>query len=154
LRAAMRRRVVDLMTTALTQPLRGYEQRVPNNLAKLKEHLRVGDVVLVEGDQRISQVIRYLTQSSWSHSAMYIGDELRRLKPELARALLAQHGDEARHLVIEAEAREGVICSPIAKYAAHNLRVCRPQQLRRDDLDRLLAELVGQLGRRYSVRHI
>src|SRR5262249_5863702 len=119
-----------------------------------KEHLRPGDVVLVEGDQRISQVIRYLTQSSWSHSALYIGDELRRFQPAMAQSLLTQHGAEGRHLLIEAEAHEGVVCSPTAKYARHNLRVCRPQALRREDLDRILTELIEQLGRHYNVRHI
>lgn len=138
----------------LTKPLRAYEQRVPNSLASLKEHLRPGDVLLVEGDQRISQVIRYLTQSSWSHSALYIGDELRRFKPELAEALLAEHGAEARHVLIEATVEHGVACAPVAKYINYNLRVCRPRGLRRQDLDRILQEVTGQLGRGYNVRHI
>lgn len=149
-----RRTVVDAMTRLLTQPLPTYEQRVPNNLANLKAHLRVGDVILIEGDQRISQVIRYLTQSSWSHSALYIGDELRRLKPEVAESLSAAHGEEARSLLLEAEAGEGVVCSPIKKYVGHNLRVCRPRGLRREDLERILTEVISQLGRRYNVRHI
>ena len=140
LKSAARRRVIDVLTKLLTKPLRSYEQRIPNNLKNLKEHLRVGDVVLVEGDQRISQVIRYLTQSSWSHSALYIGDELRRFKPGLADALVGEHGDEARHMVIEAVEGEGVVCSPIAKYVRHNLRVCRPRSLRREDLDRVLLQ--------------
>src|SRR3990172_9110767 len=96
-RTSMRRRVVAVLRRHLTKPLRSYEQRVPNNSTNLKEHLRPGDVILVEGDQRVSQAIRYLTQSSWSHSALYIGDELRRFKPELADALLTQYGTEARH---------------------------------------------------------
>ena len=154
LKSAARRRVIDVLTKLLTKPLRSYEQRIPNNLKNLKEHLRVGDVVLVEGDQRISQVIRYLTQSSWSHSALYIGDELRRFKPGLADALVGEHGDEARHMVIEAVEGEGVVCSPIAKYVRHNLRVCRPRSLRREDLDRVLLQVVGQLGVPYSVRHV
>ena len=152
--AALRRRVVATMTGLLTKPLQTYEQRIPNSLPSLKQHVRVGDVVLVEGDQRISQVIRYLTQSSWSHSALYIGDELRRFHPGLASTLLARYGDEARHLLIEADAAEGVVCMPIAKYVRHNMRVCRPRGLRRADLDRVISELVGQLGRPYSVRHI
>jgi len=152
--AALRRRVVDVMTRLLTKPLRSYEQRIPNSLPHLKQQLRLGDVILIEGDQRVSQVIRYLTQSSWSHSAFYIGDELRRFRPKVADELLARHGDEARHLIIEAEADVGVVCSPVAKYVRHNLRVCRPRGLRREDLERMLEELVGQLGRRYNVRHI
>jgi len=150
----MRRRVLTAMTRLLTQPLQTYEQRVPNSLPSLKQQVRVGDVILVEGDQRISQVIRYLTQSSWSHSALYIGDELRRLNPSLAAALLAQHGDEARHLLVEADAAAGVVCMPISKYVRHNMRVCRPRGLRREDLDRMITELVAQLGRPYNVRHI
>jgi permuted papain-like amidase YaeF/Yiix C92 family enzyme len=142
------------MAHMLTRPLRGYEQRIPNNLSALKSTLRKGDVFLVEGDQRVSQVIRYLTQSSWSHCAMYIGDELWRYQPAIADRLLAEHGEEARHMVIEALDGTGVVCSPIAKYARHNVRVCRPRGLRREDLDRLIDELVRQLGRPYSVRHI
>ena len=154
LRSSVRRRVIAVLTKLLTKPLRSYEQRVPNNLKNLKEHLRVGDVVLVEGDQRVSQVIRYLTQSSWSHSALYVGDELRRFKPGLADALALEYPDEARHLLIEAVEGEGVVCSPVSKYVNHNLRVCRARGLRREDLDRVLVELIGQLGVPYSVRHV
>jgi hypothetical protein len=153
-RSSMRRRVVAVLRRHLTKPLRSYEQRIPNNLANLKEHLRPGDVILVEGDQRVSQVIRYLTQSSWSHSALYIGDELRRFKPQLADALLAAHGAEARHLIIEATVEHGVACAPVAKYINYNLRVCRPRGLRRADLDHILEELTRQLGHGYNVRHI
>jgi hypothetical protein len=152
--SAMRRQVVALLTRLLTKPLRAYEQRIPNSLTSLKEHLRVGDVILVEGDQRISQVIRYLTQSSWSHTALYVGDELRRFAPAMADALVAEHGAEARHLLIEATAEKGVTCTPVANYVSYNLRLCRPRGLRREDLDHMLAEVIGQLGRRYNVRHI
>ena len=72
----LRRWFIAECTRLLTKPLASYVQRVPNNIDKLKRTLRKGDVLLVEGDQRISQVIRYLTQSSWSHCALYVGDEL------------------------------------------------------------------------------
>ena len=29
--------------------------------------------MLVEGDNRISAIIKYLTQSTWSHSALFVG---------------------------------------------------------------------------------
>ena len=153
-RSTLRRRVVAVLRRLLTKPLRSYEQRIPNSLANLQEQLRPGDIILVEGDQRVSQVIRYLTQSSWSHSALYIGDELRRLKPELAEALVAEHGAEARHLILEATVEHGVACAPVAKYIKYNLRVCRPRGLRRQDLDHILEEVTGQIGRGYNVRHI
>ena len=71
-----RRWIISLCTRLLTKPLRTYELRVPNNVEQLKKLLHKGDVVLVEGDQRVSEVIRYVTQSSWSHSTLYVGDEL------------------------------------------------------------------------------
>ncbi len=154
IRHVLRQRLVDVLTRLLTKPVHVYEQRVPNNPTNLKEHLRTGDVVLVQGDQRISQVIRYLTQSSWSHSSLYIGDELQRLRPDLAAQLQAQHGEEARHLLVEAIAGEGVICTPVTRYIRHNLRVCRPRGLRREDLVRVIDEVVGQIGVPYDVRHI
>src|SRR5215470_1915412 len=120
-RRALRARIVALCTRLLTKPLRSYEQRVPNNLHQLKKALRKGDVVLVEGDQRISQVIRYLTQSSWSHAALYVGDEL--LKPAYGRsaALTKAFGDDARFLLVEAVDGEGVAISPLRKYEKYNI---------------------------------
>ena len=38
--------------------------------------LQPGDVLLVEGNSRVSVAIKYLTQSTWSHAALYIGDAL------------------------------------------------------------------------------
>lgn len=150
----VRQWMINTITRVLTKPLHSYELRVPNNLANLTTVLRRGDVILVEGDQRISQVIRYLTQSSWSHSALYIGDEL--LKPEhgLADDLTQRWGDSARHLIVEALVGEGVIASPIEKYLGFNIRICRPQGLTRRDGDRVLAEVISHLGDEYDVQHI
>ena len=36
--------------------------------------LRRGDVLLVEGTNRISTAVKYLTQSTWSHAALCIED--------------------------------------------------------------------------------
>ena len=108
--------LTDILGGLLARPLRSYEQRVPNSIENLKQHLRKGDVVLVEGDQRVSQVIKYLTQSSWSHTAIYVGDELRRYNPALAQEIEAKLGDDGRYLLLEAD-NAGVICSPITKYA-------------------------------------
>ena len=40
---------------------------------RLGFELRIGDVILVEGRSRVSDVIKIITQSPWSHSALYIG---------------------------------------------------------------------------------
>jgi hypothetical protein len=150
----LRRWVIAEGTRLLTKPLASYVQRVPNNIDKLERTLRKGDVLLVEGDQRVSQVIRYLTQSCWSHSALYVGDELLKGDPKRAAELRSRFGDEAQHLLIEAEVGQGVCASPLSKYQRHNIRVCRAQGLHRDDVDAVLGYVIGHLGRRYNIRHI
>ena len=41
---------------------------------QLVTHLQPGDILLVEGNSRVSTAIKYLTQSTWSHVALYVGD--------------------------------------------------------------------------------
>src|ERR1700761_1342205 len=43
------------------------------DLSTLRRSLEPGDVLLVEGNSRISGIIKYLTQSTWSHAALYVG---------------------------------------------------------------------------------
>jgi hypothetical protein len=149
----LRRWFIAECTRLLTKPLASYELRVPNNIDKLKRTLGKGDVLLVEGDQRISQVIRYLTQSSWSHCALYVGDELLKGDPERAAALRQRFGDEAQYLIIEADVPEGVCASPLTKYERFNIRICRPR-LHREDIQTVLDHVISHLGRRYNVRHV
>lgn len=49
LRAWLTRRV----THFLSQPIGHYEQHYRTDVAQLKRHIRKGDVLLVEGDQRV-----------------------------------------------------------------------------------------------------
>src|SRR5574341_2312871 len=70
--------------------------------AVLAATLRPCDVLLVEGNTRISVAIKYLTQSSWSHAALFVGDAF---DPPTA-------GDEAKVLV-EADVLEGVRAIPL-----------------------------------------
>jgi hypothetical protein len=150
----LRRHLVRLATGLLTKPLGRYHRRTPNDVTSLRRHIKKGDVILVEGDQRVSEVIKYLTQSSWSHSTIYVGDELWRRNPAARPALHAKFGDEAQHLMVEAIVEEGVVASPLSKYIDFNMRVCRPYNLRREDLRSVLDEVIGQIGYRYDVRNL
>jgi hypothetical protein len=143
------RRIADF----LSRPTGRYELRVPNDLERLKRVLRKGDVLLVEGDQRVSAVIKYLTQSSWSHAALYIGDELLRRGGEERERALEAFGEDAGHLLVEA-LFEGVVVSPVAKYVDYNLRLCRPHGLRPEDCKVVLAEGLAAVGWRYDLRNI
>ena len=127
----------------LTEP-RPYELRpttsVPDALATV---LRKGDVLLVEGNTRISVTIKYLTQSSWSHAALYIGDAL---------GPPADGGEP--NVLLEADVNAGVRAVPLSKYATQHTRICRPVGLSGEEIDRVIGFAAARIGRQYDRKHI
>src|SRR5437899_1806609 len=109
----LRTKLFNVASRVLTKPRGNYNRILPTDLETLRLTVRKGDVILVDGDQRVSEVIKYLTQSTWSHSVLYIGDELLRRFPAEREALVAQHGRDAEHMMIEA-LLEGVLASPLS----------------------------------------
>jgi len=150
---SLRRWLVDRIVDYLLEPLPSYERRARNDLGALGAGLRKGDVILVEGDQRVSAVIRYLTQSCWSHAGLYVGDELLQRGGRGADWARDHFGDEAAHLLVEALPR-GVSVAPIAKYVDYNLRICRPHKLREDHRSILMDGAVAAIGWRYDLRNV
>jgi len=153
MRFSLRDWLTGRITRFLTHPVGRYEQRYHNDPVLLKRHIRKGDVLLVEGDQRVSALIKYLTHSSWSHAALYVGDELVRRGGAMRDLAIEHFGDEADHLVVEALV-EGVVASPLVKYVDHNVRVCRPHRLRSAHLRAILDESVAAIGWRYDLRNV
>ena len=56
----------EWLVSRITRPRLEYRRYVFNDPKRLKSRIRPGDVVLVDGDQRVSQVVKYLTMSPWS----------------------------------------------------------------------------------------
>lgn len=54
----------------------GYQPYTPSDPETLRRTLQPGDVLLIEGDQYVANAVKYLTQSTWSHAALYVGDAL------------------------------------------------------------------------------
>ena len=121
----------------------GYEPYTPSDPETLRRVLQPGDVLLVEGNQKISAAIKYLTQSTWSHAALNVGDAL----PEPA------DGAERPRLV---EVTLGVGCAavPLSRYRTYNTRICRPSGLTPEDRDRVVAFMIGRIGLRYDMKNI
>jgi hypothetical protein len=149
----MRRAIAERLAEILSQPLSYYERRGWNDVTALRRHVRKGDVLLVEGDTRIAAVIKYLTQSSWSHAALYVGDELVRRPGPVRDRARAEFGDHASHLLVEA-LPEGVVASPLNKYVDFNLRVCRPFKLRSEHLQVILDDALASIGWRYDLQNV
>jgi len=150
----IREKLVGFGVRILTKPVSGYTLFIPNDIGNLKRFIRKGDVVLVEGAERISQIIKYMTQSSWSHAALYVGDEPLKRDPELKKKLTTEFGDDADALIVEALVESGVVYSPLSKYRDFNLRVCRPYNLSNGDLNRLIDEAMRALGGSYDIRNV
>lgn len=148
-----RRVFADWFLKQITQRRRHYRRWVYNNPVRLKAAIQPGDVLLVEGDQRVSQAVKYLTTSTWSHSALYVGDALLKRNPADQSRIYHRFGREARFLIVEALVDQGVIASPLTKYIDLNLRICRPVGLRPEDLQIVLDHVLSRIGHTYDRRN-
>jgi hypothetical protein len=148
-----RRWITGKIVAFLTHPMPHYQRFVWNDPQALRRHIRKGDVLLVDGDNRVSQVIKYLTQSCWSHAGLYIGDELLRHGGELADRTRMAYGADAEELLLEA-LPHGVVASPLSKYIDYNIRIVRPHRLRPEHLKVILDDAVASIGWRYDLRNV
>lgn len=148
-----RRVLADWFLRELTRRRRHYRRIVENDPAKLKDTIRPGDVVLVDGDQRVSQAVKFLTMSTWSHSALFVGDALLRGTAELRDRTQRRFGGESRFLIVEALVDKGVIASPLFKYINFNIRICRPVGLKPEDLKTVIDYVLARLGHAYDRRN-
>ena len=139
----IRRAIGEAMARYLTQTINCYSSFSSHESPRLHEFLLPGDVLLVEGDSRVSGVIKYLTQSTWSHAAFYAGD---------ATGRFTESGEPCP--LIEAELGQGVIASPLSRYHKLNTRICRPVGLREEDRAQLIDRMVSALGLDYDLKHI
>jgi hypothetical protein len=148
------RKMVDLAASLLTKPIARYTLRIPNDIAQLRKHIRKGDVLLVEGNERISEVMKYLSQSSWSHAALYVGDEGLRRSPEMRHELLEKYGDDANYMLVEALLESGVVLVPLSKYRNFNIRICRPHQLTAADQRLVVDHAIANVGHQYDLKNL
>lgn len=114
----------------------------PTDPVKLMACIRPGDVLLVEGQSRISVGIKYLTQSTWSHAALYVGD------------VGCQSTDCEARCFIEADVREGVRLVGVQTYQGLHCRIARPVSLTPQETQALVAYALQRLGHQYDLRHV
>ncbi|MET0620206.1 MAG: YiiX/YebB-like N1pC/P60 family cysteine hydrolase [Thermoanaerobaculia bacterium] len=145
--------LAEWVVSRITRPRQEYRRYVFNDPEKLKSRIRPGDVVLVDGDQRVSQVVKYLTMSPWSHSAIFVGSRFLR-DPAQRAETRRQFGPESRYLIVEALVDRGVVISPLVKYIDFNIRVCRPIGLTSEQIHTVLDEAAARLGFHYDRRNI
>jgi hypothetical protein len=126
----------------LGEEARGEEPYIPSDAKALRRSLRTGDVLLIASNSKISTAVKYLTQSTWSHAAFYVGEAL---EPP---------PDGERHTLIEVIPAEGCISAPIGKYERYHTRICRPVGLTDADREEIVQFMISRLGAQYDMRNI
>lgn len=136
-------RIGNELAKFLSKPVRQSIQVAMITQEQLLATLQPADVLLVEGNTRISTAIKYLTQSSWSHAALYIGNAL----PNDSPWNLPQ-------VLVEADLKEGIRAVTIAQYAQMHTRICRPIGLNDDDRKHLIDYAITRIGQQYDLKNI
>jgi Permuted papain-like amidase enzyme, YaeF/YiiX, C92 family len=131
----------DRLTDFLNRPIQDFELPAVCSVDQLGALLQPGDVLLVEGNLRISRMIKYITQSMWTHVALYVG-------PQPG----AQGGDPL--VLVEADLEKGVILSPLSKYVNSHTRICRPIGLRPEDRELVVSHVLGRVGHGYDLKNV
>jgi hypothetical protein len=127
----------------LSQPTGRYAPFFAPDPAVIRNALQPGDILLIEGNNRLSAIIKYLTQSTWSHAALYVGE----------RAGDAS-GDGEPNVLLEAEAETGVATVPLSKYVAFHTRICRAVGLTAEDRQRVINYALARIGKQYDSKRI
>jgi len=128
---------------------------MPYDFNRLKYEIRPGDVLLIEGRSRVSSVIRTITQSPWTHAALYIG-RLIDFEDEEIQNTLKKHTDikDNTRLIIEDMLDRGTVVTPLNEYRNHHIRICRPIGITPSDTHLVIHYAVRALGQPYNVRHL
>lgn len=134
--ASFSQRIGNVLAKFLTKPLPAYEQFSSLSAQQMRNHLEPGDLILIEGNSRISTAIKYLTQSTWSHVCIFVGEE---------------GGFDP---LLEADLVEGVVLVPLSKYEGFNMRICRPVNLTEEDRKTMLNYLRARIGHVYDKKNI
>ncbi len=121
----------------LSEPGHTAGTAAPTRMDLLAQVLQTGDVLLVEGTSRVSSAIKYLTQSTWSHAALYVGKSA---------------SGESQFL--EADMVHGVRLVPLSHFTGFHCRVCRPVSLSDSERQAVCNFALARVGLQYDMKNI
>lgn len=136
-------RLGNRLASYLSRPDPRYQPLATSDPQALAAAIEPGDVLLVEGNTRFSTAIKYLSQSTWSHAALYVGD-----------AVGPEASGTTRQWLVEADVVDGVVAVPLEKYAGMHTRICRPVGIGAEDRARIVQFALDRIGLRYDLKNI
>lgn len=128
-----------------------------SDFGRLQYEIRPADVLLVEGRSHVSDIIKIITLSAWTHAGLYIGRLHDIEDPATRRYILDAMDydpDPGDPLIIEAVLGEGTVVHSLSRYEGYHLRICRPKGLSRQDAVAVIRHAASRLGSDYNVRQI
>lgn len=142
---------VSLWLLKETPPRRGYL----SDFNRVCIELQRSDVLLIEGRSRAALIIKHVTQSPWSHAALYIG-RINDVTDPTFRRILEHHSSypPETQLLIESEIGLGTMVSPVDKYHYDHVRILRPHGLSKNSVPDVINYAISRIGRSYDLRHL
>ncbi len=128
----------------LTKQSSGYQPYTPSDAATLSRVLEPGDILLIEGNQFVSASIKYLTQSTWSHAALYVGDVIGEV----------DETNGGPKVLVEVNLGEGCVAVSLNRYTSYNTRICRPVGMTKEDREQVISFMISKIGLQYDTRNI
>ena len=122
---------------------------------RLRYEIRPGDILLVAGRSRVSEIIRLTTQSTWTHAMIYVG-RLYDIEDPALRAVVktAYQGEDSEQLVVETLLGKGTIVTPLSHYQHHHVRICRPRGISLKDAQEVIGYTIRKIGVEYDIRQL
>jgi len=136
---SLKRAIGRRLAAFLSKELPGYQRLDTVAIADVAMILQKGDIVLVDGNTRISTAIKYLTQSTWSHACLYVGEK---------------GADSSLLNLLEASLKNGVHLTNLDHYANSNLRICRPVNLSAEEAEQLAEFASQRIGHQYDLKNV
>ena len=137
--ATIRQAIGSRLAAFLSKALPGYQRVDTVSIETIAAVLETGDILLVEGNTRISTAIKYLTQSSWSHACLFIGES---------------GADPAELSLLEADLKNGVHLVSVNHFADFNVRICRPVGINDADIAELVDFATSKIGHKYDLKNV
>lgn len=132
-----------MLCGTLNQATHRHGTAAPTDPAYLMACLRPGDVLLVEGQTRVSVAIKYLTQPNCSHAALYAG------------GATGLHDAQGRPRgFVEADIRERARVVGVHEFEGLHCRVCRPVGLSGSEIGAVVGLVTARLAHRYDLKDV
>ena len=134
--ATLVQKAMKRLAAYLNQPCARQPPMVTTDVEELASLLRPGDVLLVEGKTRFAALVKYLTQSTWSHVAMYVGP-------------LGDGPDPI--CIVEADIEGGVRGISLSEFRDMRVRVVRASGLTEVESAEVARRVASRMGQAYDL---